>query len=162
MRTLITGAMSAALVLSFLMPVAHAHSEGDTGKKRIFTKHFQESLFDITGKAAFSIEVLLDDKEHDIGKGMIGIVVHDERDADVAGANLTITRKNRETGESAPGPVSITDKQNGLYIVSGLDLQRKGRWLLAITVKKDNTEDRVNFNLPEAMKERHPKGRYSP
>jgi hypothetical protein len=65
------------------------------------------------------------------------------------------------TSEEA-GTLAVTDKGNGLYIVSGLNLQRDGRWELAITIKKDGVEDRVKFVLPDALKERVPKGRYSP
>jgi hypothetical protein len=134
----------------------------DQGEKRIFTKHFQETLFDITKDASFSIEILLDDKEYDIGKKVIGIVVHNAEDKDVKGVDLTFSYKNLATGENAPDTPVITDKGNGLYIVSGLDLQKEDRWELGISLKKDDIEDRVSFILPDALKKRHPKGRYSP
>ncbi len=61
-----------------------------------------------------------------------------------------------------PAPLTITDKENGLYIVSGLNLQRDGRWELSVTVRKGDVEDSVKFLFPDVLKERHPKGRYSP
>jgi hypothetical protein len=155
--------ISVALAFSLVViGAAGAHEDhGPTGKK-LFTKHFQETLFDITGHASYSVEVLLDDKEHKIGKDVIGIVVHDAHDEDVVGAGLTIIHKNLATNGKASGTLTVTDKGNGFYIVSGLDLQRDGRWELAITVKKDGVEDRVKFVLPDALKKRVPKGRYSP
>ena len=120
-------------------------------------------MFDITEHGAYSVEVLLDDSEYKIGKGVVGIVVHGDNDSDVIGAKLTIVQKNLETGEPVSGPLTITDKENGLYIISGLDLQRKGRWELSVTVKKGEVEDSVKFLFPDVLKEeRHPKGRYSP
>ncbi|UCE79146.1 MAG: hypothetical protein JSV13_00460 [Nitrospiraceae bacterium] len=103
-----------------------------------------------------------DDKEYDIGKNVIGIVIHNADDKDVKGIDLTFSYKNLETGENAPDTPGIDDKGNGLYSISGLDLQKEGRWELAISQKKDDVEDGVSFILPDALKNRHPKGRYSP
>ena len=153
------------VVLAFSLCVAGSacaqEDHGHTGKK-LFTKHFQESLFDITGHASYSVEVLLDDKEYAMGKNVIGIVVHDAHDEDVVGGVLIIVHKNLATGENAPGSPTVTDKGNGLYVVSGLNLQRDGRWELAITVKKGGLDDSVKFVLPDALKTRVQKGRYSP
>jgi hypothetical protein len=62
--------------------------------KANFTKHFNESLFRITEKEEFSVEVLLDDKEYNIGKGVLGIVVHDKNDNDVKFADIKISYKD--------------------------------------------------------------------
>jgi hypothetical protein len=163
MKTLLAGVMSAALIVSLLTIVAEGtHTGTEAGRKKIFTKHFQATLFDITEHASYSTEILLDDKEYKIGKDVIGIVIHDKDDRDVAGADLAIILKNLETGDPASGTVTVTDKGNGLYIVSGLDLHREGRWELGITVKKDDVQDHVKFILPDAMNKIYPKGRYSP
>lgn len=163
MKYLISVVFSVVLTVGlFAVPPANAHDDHSPGEKKIFTKHFQETLFDITQYAAFSVEVLLDDKEYKIGQGVIGIVLHNEKDSDVIGAKMTVTFKNIGTGAYASGPVSISDKGNGLYIVSGLNLHREGRWELSVAVKKDDTEDSVKFILPDALKKLYPKGRYSP
>lgn len=155
--------LSAVLVACLLaVPVAKAHEGPDSGGKKIFTKHFQETLFDITPQAAFSVDVILDNNEYKIGQDVIGLVVHNAADEDVVGAEITFGLKNIETGALADDPVSITDKQNGLYIVSGLDLKREGRWELSVTVKQGDTEDGVKFVLPDALKNPYQKGRYSP
>jgi hypothetical protein len=152
MKVTVWGTVLALTVLSTLaLTPVHANGEGQG-----------EKLFDITRKASFSIEILLDDKEYDIGKNVIGIVVHDSDDKDVKGVDLTFSYKNLETGEKAPDKPVIDDKGNGLYIISGLDLEKEGRWELGISLKKDDVEDRVSFILPDALKKQHPKGRYSP
>jgi hypothetical protein len=139
-----------------------AHEDHGFAAKSIFTKHFQETLFDITDHASYSAEVLLNDKEYKIGKDVIGIVVHDKRDGDVKGASLSIVLKNLVTGEKASDAPVVMDKGNGLYIISHLNLNREGRWELGITIGKNGVVDHVKFILPDALKHRVPKGRYSP
>jgi hypothetical protein len=150
-----------ALGLIGAVPLDAQEDHGPGGKKT-FTKHFQKTLFDITEHAAFSVEVLTDNSEYEIGKGVVGIVIHDDKDSDVKGAGITIVHKNLDTGESVPETMTITDKHNGLYLVSGLNLDRKGRWELAITVKKGEVGDSVKFILPDALKKPYPKGKYTP
>ena len=157
------GVVSLAVVLFvFASGPASSHEGHDPAEKVLFTKHFKESLFDVTEHAMYSLEVLLDDSEYNIGKDVIGIVVHDSKDADAIGAELTIAQKDLASGQTAPGKLTITDKKNGLYIVSGLDLKKEGRWELQITVTKDGVKDSVKFIFPDVLKDRPAKGRYSP
>ncbi len=148
--------------LSLAGTASSTHEGHQPSGKKIFTKHFQGSLFEITEHASYSVEVLPDDKEYKIGKDMVGIVVHDAHDEDVKGARLTIVHRDLATGADVTGKLSVRDKNNGLYIVSGLDLQRSGKSELSITVKKEGIEDRVKFVLPDALKDHPDKGRYSP
>lgn len=104
--------ISLAVVFSvFASDLADAHEGHGPGGKVLFAKHFQETLFDVTEHGTYSLEVLLDDKEYKIGKDVIGIVVHDAGDEDVAGAELTIVHKNLATNENAPGKLTVTDKK---------------------------------------------------
>lgn len=155
------------LIMSLVMIAGAPSSSADDslfgGKgKTIFTKHFQDTLFDVTQHAAYSAEILLDDKEYDIGKNVVGIVIHNASDEDVSGAEITFVLKDLVSGESSSPTPTVTDKHNGLYIVSGLDLEKEGKRELLITVKKGRVADTVKFVLPDALKDRVPKGRYSP
>ena len=140
----------------------HVQAEPEKSTKRIFTKHFQETLFDISKNAEFSIEILLDDKEYKIGKNVIGIVLHNARDKDVEKAAISIDFRNSDTSRPAAQTPVVKEKGEGLYIVSDLDLKKEGRWKLTIKVKKDDTEDSVQFLFPDALKALHPAGKYSP
>ena len=151
-----------AVLFVFASGPAGSHEGHDTTEKVLFTKHFHESLVDVTERAAYSLEVLLDDNEYKIGKDVIGIVVHDNKDADVIGAELIIAHKDLATGKTATGTLTVTDKKNGLYIVSGLDLKREGKWELLITVTKTGAADSVKFIFPDVLKNRPSKGKYSP
>ena len=151
-----------AVLSVIVMMLAGAHEAHGAGKKKIFTKHFNESPIEITKNASYSIEILLDDKEYDIGKDVTGIVVHNDKDVDVAGAVVFLVLKNLDTGTPDPATPTITDKGNGLYIVKGLDLLQKGRWELTVTVSKAGIKDHAVFFFPDVLKERYKKGRYSP
>ena len=163
MKRLVSSGMIAAALLFFSCAIspANAYEGVNPAEKKLFTKHFQETLFDISERASYSVEVLLNDKEYEIGKNVIGIVVHDEHDEDVKGAKLSIVHRNLATNENASGALTVEDKGNGLYVVKGLTLQRDGRWELAITIEKDGVRDDVQFILPDALKQRVAKGRYS-
>ena len=137
-------------------------AEADKNTKRIFTKHFQKTLLDITEKAEFSIEILLNDKEYKIGKNVIGIVIHNARNQDVEKAAVSIDFRNTDTGRPSTQIPVVKEKGEGLYIVSDLDLKKEGHWKLTIKVKKDGSEDSVQFLLPDALKTLHPAGNYSP
>jgi hypothetical protein len=157
-------AFAVAFLLCTAGPAAATH-EGHGApatEKKLFTKHFQQTLFDITAHADYSVEVLLNDQEYPIGKNTTGIIIHNSHDQDVKGAGLTIVQKDLATGEDVPLKLAITDKHNGLYVVSGLDLERQGKWDLLISVKKDGVQDSVTFAFPDVLKQRYAKGRYSP
>lgn len=140
--------------LAFINARAHHPEEKTVAGKASFTKHFNGSLFMITEKAEFSIEILLDEKEYKIGKDVIGIVVHDRNDSDVENADIKINYKDmKET------PV-IKEKGDGLYIVSNLDIKKKGKWNLNIAVKKKKIEDTAAFIFPDALNKFLPAGKY--
>ncbi len=142
----------------FALVSVNAHEEHGAGGKRTFTKHFQETLFDITEKGSFSIEILLDEKEYKIGKDAVGIVLHDDHDSDVKGADFMITHKNLETGKDAPGTLTVTDRGNGLYIVSGLNLLSAGRWAPRIVVNGDGVIHMAPSLFADVLSERVPGG----
>jgi len=143
------------ILFSTVINVWAHHQEEKTGAgKASFTKHFNGSLFMITEKGEFSIEVLLDEKEYKIGKDVIGIVVHDKNDGDVENADIKISYKDmKET------PV-IREKGAGLYVVSNLDIKTEGRWELNITVKKKKKEDAAAFIFPASLNKLLPAGKY--
>ncbi len=131
----------------------HLEEKTDVGKAK-FTKHFNESLFRITEKGEFSIEILLDDKEYKIGKDVIGIVVHDKNDDDVKIADIKISYQDMKES-----PVVI-EKGHGVYVVSNLDIKREGKWELNIKVKQYRKVDKITFIFPDALNKPLPAGEY--
>jgi hypothetical protein len=134
-----------------LFAVSYAHSGKHEGNAK-FTKHFNETLFAISEKGQMSIEVLLDEKEYKIGKDMIGIVVHNSHDEDVEGAKLEVT--------GAAGPLAVTEKGGGLYLVPAAGMPMEGKWELKIAVKKKEIDDSASFTFPGVLSKKMPAGKY--
>lgn len=163
MKTIYPALISAFLGFCLLSAgsAVNVSSQERKDVKAAFTKHFKETLFDITINAEFSIEILLDDREYKkLGKDVIGIVIHNSHDEDVEKAAVAIDFMNLDTGETAI-PI-VKEKGNGLYIVSGLDVHKEGRWKLTITIKEGKVEDSARFLFPDVFKDRLPAGRYNP
>jgi len=126
-----------------------------------FTKHFNESLFNITARGLFSVEILMDDKEYNkLGKGVIGLVIHNQRDEDVEGADITITALMPDSQAGAGAPL-IKDKGEGLYTVSNFNLRKEGKWELKIGIRKKKLEDSASFLFPDVLNTPLHKGKYS-
>lgn len=143
------------IILNLIYPyLAVAHVE-HAAKKGIFTKHFDESLFKITEKGLFSVEILPDEKEYKIGKDVVGIVIHDENDRDVEGAVISITLEG-----IAHKSFVVREKGDGLYTISNLDLRGEGYWKLKVKVKKKKIEDEAIFVFPDTLKYHMPAGKY--
>lgn len=148
------------LIVGFSLVISHSvysHEKEHVKGKIQFTKHFHESLFQITEKGEFSIEILLDEKEYKIGKNVLGVVIHDKHDEDVEGAEINV---NVRTTEGNIESATVQEKGGGLYTIAGVNLQRDGRWELVIKVKKKKIEDSAVFLFPDVLRERKSVGRY--
>lgn len=139
---------------AFIGAWAHQPEEKTGIGKAKFTKHFNLSIFGITEKGEFSIEILTDDREYKIGKDVIGIVVHDKNDDDVESAGIKISYKDMKE------PPAIEEKGDGLYVVSNLNIKKEGKWALNISVKKKKKEDSAIFIFPDSLNKLLPSGKY--
>jgi len=117
-----------------------------------FTKHFTESLFDITEKRLFSLELLLWDGNLLIGENRVYLIVHNNEDKDVAGADIAVVAKNKGTGSTVKA--TILDKGDGLYSTKDLTLDRPGDWEISVTVTKDGRSDGTLFSFPHVLMKR--------
>lgn len=148
-----------ALLICCLIIPSHADAhEAHSAKKGVFTKHFNESLFKISEKGLFSVEILMDEKEYKIGKDVIGLIVHDDHDSDVEGATIDIVTSSNQ--EAVVKPPVVKEKGDGLYIIANLNLQREDSWELRIKIKKKKVEDTAIFIFPTAIMERMASGKY--
>jgi len=137
---------------------AGVHADGAEGP--FFTKHFGGSLFAVSSKKLYSVEILPDDREYPIGKNLIGLVIHNSRDEDVGSARIAVSVEDQ--GGSAPAlDATVRDKGDGLYTVTNLDLRRQGSWRLRIIVDRKGEVDEAVFSFPEAAKEIKPAGKYN-
>ena len=113
--------------------------------KTKFTKHFDDSLFKVTEKELFSVEIITDKKEFKIDKKTAGIIIHDRKDTDVEGADIRVTRWLSKNGQGSEEVLAVKEISGGLYTVDNIDLKRGGNWELRVKIKKGNSEDSVTF-----------------
>ena len=138
----------AVTMLTFIMAGCVTGQTRNTGKPQ-FTKHFEDSIFKVTDKELFSVEISPDRKELGVGDDALGIIIHDANDKDVEGAGLEVSVYIPEES-SSPKLLYVAEKAGGLYSVKKIDLGRKGQWEIRVKVKKGNMEDSVVFYFPGA------------
>lgn len=119
-----------------------------------FTQHYDNSLFQITEKGLFSVEMVV--KEHGLKTGMneLDIIIHDKNDRDVIGAGVTVTPWMPEMGHGVFDAPVVTEKGGGLYTVENIILIMSGHWELRVSVKQDEREDKAVFDFPDVKIDR--------
>lgn len=139
-------------VLAVLSPVAvfAAHPvHSDTAQH---TKHYEQSLFRMTDKGLFSIEMVLKDRDLKVGVNSFDIIVHDKNNKDVADAEINIVPWMPDMGHGVREKPVIKERGGGTYSVENVALIMEGRWELRLKIKKNGTEDNVAFDFPDVKK----------
>ena len=120
----------------------HKHESGT------FTQHLADSKLLVTEKGLFSVEMEIPDKRLEVGINTINLIVHEQRDRDVTGAELTVTPWMPEMGHGVFSPLKVTEKGNGLYTVEDIALVMGGHWEFRVHIKWGSQEDNVVFDFP--------------
>jgi hypothetical protein len=123
----------------------HEHSK--------FTKHLEDSIMQAGEKGLFNIEMVIPEKKLKTGVNTVDIIIHDRRDRDTTGADITVTpwMPDPSMNHGAFSKPVIIEKGNGLYTVENIVLVMKGHWELRINIKWGSevvTEDNVVFDFP--------------
>jgi hypothetical protein len=135
-----------ALLISIIFLVSMGCA---ANKKPAFTKHFPDSLFKITEKEKFSIEIVTKGGGFKKGINPFEIIIHNNRDEDVERAEIDITPWMPGAGHGSDMRPVVFEKSGGLYMVEDLSLQTVGHWQLKIRVKKGAADDSATFDLPD-------------
>jgi hypothetical protein len=114
-----------------------------------YTKHYEQSLFKVTEKGLFSVEMVIKEKELKVGVNTLDIIVHDKNDKDVVGADITVVPWMPEMGHGVFEKPVVREMGGGLYSVENIILIMGGRWELRIKVGKGAVEDTVTFDFPD-------------
>jgi hypothetical protein len=105
------------------------------------TKHYEESMFQVTKNGLYSVEMVIKDKELTAGVNSVDIIIHNKYDKDVIGANVTVTPWMPEMGHGVFEDPVITERGGGLYTVENIILIMSGHWELKINIKSDEIEN---------------------
>jgi len=130
-------------------PQLHKHDK--------FTKHYEESLFEVTENGLFSVEMIIKEHELRTGVNMLDLVIHDRNDRDVTGAVITVTPWMPDMGHGVFEKPRVTERGGGLYTVENIILTMSGHWELKIDIKWGDTvvtADSVVFDFPDVKIDR--------
>lgn len=135
-----------AILASLLLLVLPFPSFASTEHSK-FTKHYDDSIFKVTEKGLFSLEIIIKDKGFTVGQNAIDIIAHDKGDRDLVGAVITVTPWMPEMGHGVREKAVVVEKGGGLYRAENIVLNMGGFWELRIVVKKDKAEDSAVFEF---------------
>jgi hypothetical protein len=123
------------------MDEKHAHEHGE------FTKHYEKSLFKISDKGMYSVEMVL--KEHALKTGVnaVDIIIHDKEDNDVVGGDIEVVPWMPEMGHGVFEKPVIKEKGGGLYTVENIILIMSGYWELRVIIIEGGMEDKAVFDF---------------
>ncbi len=112
------------------------------------TKHYEGSLYTMMDSGEFGVEIILPDGGLEMGVNRIDLIIHDKRDKDVAGAEITVTPWMPAMKHGVSETPTVQERGGGLYVVEDLTLTMTGKWELRLKVAKGGAEDTVVIDLP--------------
>jgi hypothetical protein len=137
------------VICALLLPLASFAAETIQSSSGPHTKHYEQSLFKMTEKGLFSVEMVIKEKELKVGVNTLDIIVHDKNDKDVVGAEITVVPWMPEMGHGVFEKPVVRERGGGLYSVENIILIMGGRWELRIKIGKGTVKDAVTFNFPD-------------
>ncbi len=126
----------------------HVHEQGE------FTKHYKESLFQLSEKGMYSVELVLKEPELKTGINAVDIIIHDKTDRDVVDADITVVPWMPEMGHGVFEKPVITERGGGVYTVDNIILIMSGYWELRITIKEASFVDKAVFEFRDVKVDR--------
>lgn len=113
------------------------------------SKHYDQSMAEWTGSRLFSIEMVIPGEELRMGVNSLEVIVHDNKNKDVPGAEVSITPWMPEMGHGVTAKAEVTERGGGLYSVDNVVLSMVGHWQLKVKVAKAGVEDEAIFDFPQ-------------
>lgn len=123
-----------------------AHDDG--GVHAPMTKHYGDTLFKVTDNGKYSVEILLPDQKVEMGVNKVDLIIHDMKDQDVAGAQITVTPWMPSMEHGVMEKPLINEKGGGLYSVANVVFSMTGNWELRLRITEGSTTDTVAIALP--------------
>jgi hypothetical protein len=112
------------------------------------TKHYGDTLFKVTDNGEYSVEVLLPDQKVEMGVNKIDIIIHDKKDGDVAGADITVTPWMPSMDHGVMEKPVVNEKGGGLYTATNVVFSMTGDWELRLRITKGSITETVAIALP--------------
>jgi hypothetical protein len=126
-----------------------AIADTEPHKHDAFTKHYEGSLFEVSKKGMFSVEMVVREHELMTGVNAFDLIIHDKKDKDAVGAEITVTPWMPEMGHGVFEEPAVTEKGGGLYTVENIVLIMSRHWELRVSIKRGDMEDTAVFDFPD-------------
>ncbi len=140
-------AVKALGVFAILLLAGCAGTQKQPSDSAAFSQHYSDTLFQVTEKELYSVELLMDQGTLTTGENSFQAVVHNRQDQDVPGAEVTAAAFKPQSPDATRQQVSGMDRDGGLYTFRGLDIEEAGHWQLAVTVNKGGDTDTAVFDF---------------
>lgn len=134
---------------------AHKHAEEAHEHDAKFTKHYDQSLFEVTQQGLYSVEMVIKHETLTVGMNEIDLIVHDQNDKDIVGADIVVTPWMPEMGHGVMEKPVVTERGGGIYAVENIALIMPGHWELRVETTKDGRTDTAVFDFPNVLVEEH-------
>lgn len=108
-----------------------------------------------TEKKLFIVEIRLLGKSLVVGKNSATIMLCDDKQMSVSGAEVRVLPVITAHGESTSLRPFVQEKSDGLYSVENLYIDMEGNWTVKVMIRKDEISDSVSFDFP-GVKRRTP------
>ena len=123
-------------------------AQDDGGMHAPMTKHYGDTLFKVTDNGEYSVEVLLPDQKVEMGVNKVDIIIHDKKDGDVAGADITVTPWMPSMEHGVMEKPVVNEKGGGLYTATNVVFSMTGDWELRLEITSGSTTDTVKIPMP--------------
>lgn len=120
----------------------------DHGMSHEMEQGHDQSFVKMTAKGLYAVQMVIKDKDMQVGVNTFDIVVHDKSGKDVTGAEIKVVPWMPEMGHGVFEKPVVKESGGGTYSVENVVLIMEGRWELRLMIKKDNAEDNVTFAVP--------------
>ncbi len=113
--------------------------------------HYEGSLFKITDKGYYSVELLVKDGHYSVGSNTLDLIVHKdvEGNRDVENAIIKVVPWMPMMGHGVNEEPVITERGAGLYSAENVVANMEGPWELKIDIQGEVGRDTVTFEFPD-------------
>lgn len=142
-------AVHALGVLAVFLLAGCAGTQQQAVGSAAFSRHYSDTLFQVTEKELYSVELLMDQGTLVTGENSFQVVVHNRQDKDVPGAEVTASAYKPQSPDATRQQARGMDRDGGLYTFRGLTIETPGHWKLNVTVNKSGDTDSAMFDFQD-------------
>ncbi|MCX7770121.1 MAG: FixH family protein [Proteobacteria bacterium] len=108
----------------------------------------KNKVFDLkTNRGSFYVKFIFLDSRITTGNNNAILEIYDKDRNPVKSAKVEILLWMNEHGHYSSSSPVIKERETGIYEVTKLDFEMRGKWEVIVNLKKDNLKDKVSFEV---------------